>query len=191
VRRTRRIGFNYELKIINYEKKWQNDSAINATLWLYHYLLSPRMHKKSFTLIEIVVVLVIIGILLAMIPWRLRGTQEQAKMALVMQQWEDLRQHTVIHMREWPAYKDATLVISNTWASAIYLSGWVVGLTEKVDFDTGMVVDFSGTILSLHAYDVSCAPAVTGFVITQNDYQSCYSIDPQTCRLDRLSCKRQ
>ncbi|MEI7477436.1 MAG: prepilin-type N-terminal cleavage/methylation domain-containing protein [bacterium] len=58
------------------------------------------MHKKSFTLIEIVVVLVIIGILLAMIPWRLRGTQEQAKMALVMQQWEDLRQHTVIHMRE-------------------------------------------------------------------------------------------
>ena len=70
--------------------------------------------KKGFTLIEIIIVVVVIGIMLAMIPFRMQSLQNHTKFSLDMQQWEETWERTVNRMRQGNTYASATIALSES-----------------------------------------------------------------------------
>jgi prepilin-type N-terminal cleavage/methylation domain-containing protein len=57
-------------------------------------------NHKGFTLVEIAIVVVIVGVILTIIPLRLQSLRTHTDLSLVMQQREDLWQRSVTKMRQ-------------------------------------------------------------------------------------------
>lgn len=58
------------------------------------------MKQRGFTLIEILIVVIIIGLIMALIPFRMKSLQQQTQVSLIGQQRETLRDDTLLHMRQ-------------------------------------------------------------------------------------------
>src|SRR6218665_47383 len=69
-----------------------------------HYFTLPSFRAKSFTLIELLIVIVIIGILAVSLVPRIRGTQEQAKYVAMKTHFHKLLTQAEIYYMDYQTY---------------------------------------------------------------------------------------
>ncbi len=155
------------------------------------------MKKKSaFTLIEIIIVIIIIGIMMLMIPFRMQSLENHTQLSLVSQQWEDMRNRTLLRMRQWRIYDNATIVLKETWVSVLYTWGvkwqelWT-GIIEQEVFSKAITITTSTpTIWNMQSYDIACNWPVNEIKLTLWTMQVCYIIDTTSCTMKRLTCSQ-
>jgi prepilin-type N-terminal cleavage/methylation domain-containing protein len=67
--------------------------------------------KKGFTLVEMIIVVVVIGIMIAMIPFRMQTLQTYTKFSLIMNDWEDYWQSAILQVRQSNKYDGVAVVL--------------------------------------------------------------------------------
>lgn len=166
-------------------------------------------HKKSFTLIELVIVLIVIGILIAMIPTNLRWLENHVQLSLVTQKLEDTWDAVSVKMRQGRAFDAATLSLGSTWWSIQY-SWWIqwdktetilfekkVELTTKNQRGDWELVADNQLKWTMWSYGISCiqaedAPTLWADDLVRLSYewmQACYKVQLDSCILKRMKCK--
>ncbi len=151
------------------------------------------MKRKSwFTLIELMIVIVIIGIMLAMIPFRMQSLRNHTQLSLISQQREDIRNRTLLLMRQWRAYDTAQITLTTTWVIVVYSGGMKWAYTEQEIFPEPIIIaPNTWNQWNLKSYDVSCTstnPKNTAVEMTLVWMHVCYQLDEASCTMKRLPC---
>ncbi len=149
--------------------------------------------KKGFTLVEIVVVVIVIGIMLSMIPFRMQNLQSHTRFSLMTNEREDFRQKTSTRMRQWSLHPVAIVSLSNSWAVSVFTGGSGAQITEQMSFLDGVTVNIpvgSGQ-WNLKTYALWCEGNNTWFQISRGRMRACYVVDTASCKLIHFSCNRQ
>jgi prepilin-type N-terminal cleavage/methylation domain-containing protein len=76
--------------------------------------------KKGFTLVEMIIVVVVIGIMIAMIPFRMQTLQTYTKFSLIMNDWEDYWQSAILQVRQSNKHDGVALVLEESLASVFF-----------------------------------------------------------------------
>ena len=141
---------------------------------------------RWFTILEITIVVIIIGIIITMIPLRMQSLRAHTDLSLVMQQREDLRQRSVTNMRQWPKYASATISV-NTWIISVAYSWWNTDTLPLPEWTTILGQNLSRKITS---YGVACSGPEKPFRISVWKFYACYHVNLNACALVSDMCRK-
>lgn len=149
--------------------------------------------KQAFTLIEILVILVVIGLLLVMIPFRLQWLHAHTQLSLVAQTREDWWQRTLLRMRQWRMADVATVQLGTTWTVVVF-SGWIEW--DKVEFipfeETVVLTPNIWLVWNIASYTISCMDwYASWFSLSFEWMRVCYKVDLSSCNIYRVLCNSQ
>lgn len=159
------------------------------------------MDKHGFTLVEIVMVLIVIGILLVLVPLNLRWVENHVQLSLVTQKIEDTRDQVNIRMRQGRVFDTATLSLTTTWWDITY-TWWIQGerkdiivfekpieLSQKNDNEFVPLADGNTLKWMMSSYGISCVGPDVPFKASYQGMQACYQVELNSCILKRMKCK--
>lgn len=146
------------------------------------------MNKKwAFTLIEMLIVIVIIGVMLAMIPFRMQALRNHTQLSLVSQQREDTRNRTLLRMRQWRVYDTATLTLNGQGITIIYSWGVKWDSIEQENFPESVILNPASNLQwVMKSYDIPCSSSVTWVQLSLAGMNVCYRIDKASCTMKRI-----
>ena len=146
------------------------------------------MHKKwAFTLIEILIVVIIIGIMLTMIPFRMQSLRNHTQLSLISQQREDIRNRTLLRMRQWRVYDTATVTLTTQWVTIVYSGGVKWDNTEQEIFPEPVTLQPAASMQwTMKSYDIACSSSATGVQLSLAGMNVCYTIDQASCTMKRI-----
>lgn len=152
-----------------------------------------KQSKKAFTLIEIVIVLIIIGVLLMIIPYGLKWTENHVKLALVSQQVEDNWNSTLLRMRQGRVFDTATLSLWSTGWTIVY-SWWIQQeRTDYIVFENEVEVEPTQPLIwKMSSYAIACEWPSDRFILRYQGMKACYKVDTDSCTLKYVYyCKEE
>ena len=158
------------------------------------------MDKHGFTLVEIVMVLIIIGILLVLVPLNLRWVENHVQLSLITQKIEDNRDAVSIRMRLVRIYYTATLWLTTTWWDISYTWGIQGERKDLVVFEKEIKIDGKDTNnefvplpkleWKMWSYAIFCDGPTDLFKVSYQGMQACYQVDLNSCILKRMKCNK-
>lgn len=161
------------------------------------------MRKHGFTLVEIVMVLVAIGILLVLVPLNLRWVENHVQLSLISQKIEDTRDAVSIRMRQGRIYESSTLSLSTTWRDIAYTWGIQGERKDVVVFEKEIQITQQNNTnefaplspndpleWKMWSYGISCEGPKDLFKVSYQGMQACYQVDLNSCILKRMKCNK-
>lgn len=153
------------------------------------------MKKKSaFTMIEIIIIIIVMWIMMLMIPFRMQSLENHTQLSLVSQQREDIRNRTLLRMRQWRIYDTAIITLQSEWVVVVY-SWWVkgqelwTGSIEQEKFaQLVTITSANSTVWNMQSYDIACNWPTNEIKLSLWTMQVCYIIDNSSCTMKRLVC---
>lgn len=160
--------------------------------------------KKAFTLIEIVMTIVVIGIVLTMVSNMGNGFTDRVRFANAKEKLSSSVQNIIqeatttntVRVTTWQVkYGTITLSIApGTWSKInVMYTSWelLTPFSRQVALDRG-IISTSGFSLQLTPYAIGCTIG-SGDSLRLTSYENtklkaCYKLQPDTCKLKEVTC---